>query len=97
MQRGRIDLLITDRRVGRYLTKNLGLDEQISELPLLVSRQSQYLAVRRNAGMDLLMQRFDAELRRFKAEPAYAALNARYDKGADNFRTTVEQQERSTP
>jgi len=97
LQRGRIDLLITDRRVGRYLTKNLGLDEQISELPLLVSRQSQYLAVRRNAGMDLLMQRFDAELRRFKAEPAYAALNARYDKGADYFRNTVEQQERSTP
>ncbi|WP_442110348.1 substrate-binding periplasmic protein [Pseudomonas sp. NUPR-001] len=97
LQRGRIDLLITDRRVGRYLSKNLGLDQQVSELPLVVSRQSQYLAVRRSAGMDVLMQRFAVELRRFKSEPAYAALNARYAGVGDNFRTTVEQQERSTP
>jgi polar amino acid transport system substrate-binding protein len=97
LQRGRIDLLITDRRVGRYLSKYLGLDQQISELPLVVSRQSQYLAVRRDAGMDNLIQRFNAELNRFKQEPAYAALNARYTGAEENFRTTVEQQERSTP
>lgn len=97
LQRGRIDVLITDRRVGRYLSKNLGLEQEVSELPLVVSRQSQYLAVRRNASMDGLMQRFAAELRRFKQEPAYAALNARYAGVTENFRTTVEQQERSTP
>lgn len=97
LKRGRIDLLITDRRVGRYLTTSLGLEKEISELPLMVSRQSQYLAIRRNIGMDLLIQRFAVELRRFKTEPAYAALNARYSGVGDNFRTTVEQQERSTP
>lgn len=75
---GRVDLVITDRRVGRYAVKALGLQDQIEELPVLVSRDPQYLALRRNAGMDLLVQRFAAELRRFKQEPAYAELIARY-------------------
>jgi len=79
LQLGRIDLLITDRRVGRHLLKQMQLGDQISENPTVVSRQSQYLAVRRKAGMDLLVQRFSAELKRFKREPAYAELSARYD------------------
>lgn len=95
--RGRIDLLITDRRVGRYMLAQLGLGQQISELPLVVIRQKQYLAVRKNAGMDLLAQRFAAELRRFKQEPAYAELQARYGHVATSTTETVEQQERSTP
>ncbi len=78
LQLGRVDLVITDRRVGRYAVKALGLEEEIEELPIVVSRDKQYLAVRRHAGMDLLIQRFAAELRRFKQEPAYAALIAHY-------------------
>ena len=76
--RGRIDLLITDRRVGQHLLDELNLRDKISESPTVISRQSQYLAVRRNAGMDLLVTRFGAELKRFKREPAYAELSARY-------------------
>ncbi|KTC42263.1 amino acid ABC transporter substrate-binding protein, partial [Pseudomonas sp. ABAC61] len=102
---GRIDLLITDRRVGQHLLDTLGIRDQISQNPLVISRQKQYLAVRRNAGMDLLVQRFGAELKRFKREPAYAALSARY--GAEpvlppvrssstrESEKTVEQQESS--
>ena len=75
---GRIDLLITDRRVGQHLLDQLNIRDQITENPAVISRQSQYLAVRRNAGMDLLVQRFGAELKRFKREPAYAELSARY-------------------
>ncbi|WHS63302.1 transporter substrate-binding domain-containing protein [Pseudomonas sp. G2-4] len=78
LQLGRIDLLITDRRVGRHVLTQMQLGDQITENPTVVSRQSQYLAVRRNAGMDLLVQRFGAELKRFKREPAYAELSARY-------------------
>ena len=96
LQLGRIDLLITDRRVGRYLIATLGLEQEVGELPLVVSQQHQYLAVRRNVGMDLLAQRFAAELRRFKKEPAYAALSARYDSAAIKNQPAVEQQERST-
>ncbi|MBC3775986.1 transporter substrate-binding domain-containing protein [Pseudomonas sp. SWRI99] len=100
--RGRIDLLITDRRVGQHLLDQLGLRAQISENPTVISRQSQFLAVRRNAGMDLLVQRFGAELKRFKREPAYAELSARYGAapaGSAPIRSatangkTVEQQE----
>lgn len=79
--RGRIDLLITDRRVGQHLLDELDIRDKISENPIVISQQSQFLAVRRNAGMDLLVQRFGAELKRFKREPAYAELSARY--GAD--------------
>lgn len=75
---GRIDLLITDRRVGQTLLDSLKLRDQISESPTVISHESQFLAVRRQAGMDLLVQRFAAELKRFKREPAYAQLSARY-------------------
>jgi len=79
--RGRIDLLITDRRVGQHLLDQLDIRDKITENPTVISQQSQYLAVRRNAGMDLLVQRFGAELKRFKREPAYAELSARYGAG----------------
>ena len=102
--RGRIDLLITDRRVGQHLLDELNIRDLITENPTVISRQSQFLAVRRNAGMDLLVQRFGAELKRFKREPAYAELSARYgaapadspsmDSATANGKT-VEQQESS--
>jgi polar amino acid transport system substrate-binding protein len=76
--RGRIDLVITDRRVGQYLLDQLKVRGQISQLPTVISHEPQYLALRKNVGMDLLVQRFSAELKRFKREPAYAALSARY-------------------
>ncbi|PNG33296.1 amino acid ABC transporter substrate-binding protein [Pseudomonas protegens] len=102
---GRIDLLITDKRVGQHLLDSLGIRDQVSQNPTVISRQSQYLALRRNAGMDLLVQRFGAELKRFKREPAYAELSAKY--GAEpvlppvrssstrGSEKTVEQQESS--
>jgi len=76
--RGRIDLLVTDRRQGQKMLDDLGLRSQVSQLPTVLSTREQYLALRRNAGMNLLVQRFGAELKRFKREPAYAQLVARY-------------------
>ena len=96
---GRIDLLITDRRVGQHVIKALGLTGKVSQASAVVSRQPQFLAVRRGAGMDLLVQRFAAELKRFKQEPAYAILSAKYG-GIQAITTsehTVEQQESSAP
>jgi polar amino acid transport system substrate-binding protein len=94
---GRVDLVITDRRVGQHVIKALGLEGKISQAPVVVSRQQQFLAVRRGAGMDLLVQRFAAELKRFKQEPAYLALSAKY--GGFQAETAsghaVEQQESS--
>ncbi|MBC2383358.1 amino acid ABC transporter substrate-binding protein [Pseudomonas sp. WS 5106] len=96
---GRIDLVITDRRVGQHVLKEMGLEDKVSQAPVVVSRQQQFLAVRRGAGMDLLVQRFAAELKRFKQEPAYAALSAKYGGFQANTASghTVEQQESSAP
>lgn len=96
---GRIDLVITDRRVGQHVVKAMGLEGKVSQAPLVISRQPQFLAVRRGAGMDLLVQRFAAELKRFKQEPAYAALSAKYGGIQANTAAehTVEQQESGAP
>ncbi|MBC3299987.1 transporter substrate-binding domain-containing protein [Pseudomonas sp. SWRI18] len=97
MMRARIDLVITDRRVGQHVIKVLGLEGKVSQAPAVLSRQQQFLAVRRGAGMDLLVQRFAAELKRFKQEPAYTALSAKYGgiQAIRGFEHTVEQQESS--
>ena len=101
LARGRIDLVITDRRVGQHVLKELGLGQQITQASPVISSQKQFLAVRRGAGMDLLVQRFGAELKRFKQEPAYAALSAKYAGAMSQIAPspllddTVEQQESS--
>ena len=96
---GRIDLVITDRRVGQHVINTLGLEGKVSQAPVVVSRQQQFLAVRRGAGMDLLVQRFAAELKRFKQEPAYSVLSAKYGgiQAITGSGRTVEQQESSAP
>ncbi|MFK0342927.1 substrate-binding periplasmic protein [Pseudomonas asiatica] len=93
---GRIDLAITDRRVGQYLLRHLGLQQQVEELPLVISRQAQYLGLARKPGREALAQAFAAELRRFKQEPAYAAISNRYTGDIGNILNAVEQQESST-
>lgn len=76
--RGRIDLMVTDRIVGQQMIDQLKLRDQVSQLPRVLTSSAQFLALRRNAGMDLLVQRFGAELKRFKREPAYAQLVEHY-------------------
>lgn len=76
--RGRIDLLITDRRAGHFLAAQLGLEQRIAHHPQVISRDHFYLALRRDAALEPLAARFAAELKRFKGEPAYAELEARY-------------------
>ncbi|MBD1549915.1 substrate-binding periplasmic protein [Pseudomonas typographi] len=75
---GRIDLLITDRRAGRFAVKELGLQGQVRELPWVVARHPQYLALRRGAGLDKLMVRFDTELQRYRASRHYPMLVRRF-------------------
>ncbi|MFJ2984526.1 MULTISPECIES: substrate-binding periplasmic protein [unclassified Pseudomonas] len=94
---GRIDVLVTDRRVGRYLRRQLGLDQQVEELPLVISRQAQYLGLARKPGREALAQAFTQELRRFKQEPAFLAIIERYIGDTEHLPDAVEQQESSTP
>ncbi|WP_079229978.1 substrate-binding periplasmic protein [Pseudomonas putida] len=94
--RGRIDLLVTDRMVGRYLRHQLGLEQQVEELPLVISRQPQYLGLARKPGREQLALAFTEELRRFKQEPAFEAIIEHYIGDAGDLVGAVEQQESST-
>lgn len=76
--RDRVDLVINDHRGGHFLIAQMGLGKEIGHHPQVLSRDQLYLGLRRNAGLDELAQRFASELRRFKREPGYAALNVRY-------------------
>ncbi|MFJ4065394.1 substrate-binding periplasmic protein [Pseudomonas sp. NPDC089996] len=94
--RGRIDLLVTDRLVGRYLRRQLGLEQRVEELPLVISRQAQYLGLARKPGHEQLAEAFAEALRRFKQEPAFEAIIERYIGDAGDLVGAVEQQESST-
>lgn len=93
---GRIDLAITDRRVGLHVIRLMGLEQQIEALPLVVSRQPQYLGLARKPGREALAQAFAEELRRFKQEPAYGAIMDHYTHDPEAVANAVEQQESST-
>ncbi|MGE1082538.1 substrate-binding periplasmic protein [Pseudomonas shirazensis] len=93
---GRIDLLVTDSRVGRYLRRQMGLGQQTEQLPLLIDRQNQYLGLARKPGREQLARSFAEELRRFKQEPAYAQMIAHFEDDLGVLPGAVEQQERST-
>ena len=95
LMRGRIDLLVTDRRLGHYLSRQLGIEHAVEALPLVISRHPQYLGLARKPGREALAQAFAEELRRFKQEPAYATISTRY-LGQQDFPFAVEQQESGT-
>ncbi|MER2296195.1 substrate-binding periplasmic protein [Pseudomonas promysalinigenes] len=95
--RARVDLVVTDRLVGRYLRRQLGLEQQVEELPLVISRQAQYLGLTRTPEHQLLAQAFTEELRRFKQERAYTAIIERYTGGSASPSDAVEQHEHSMP
>jgi polar amino acid transport system substrate-binding protein len=75
---GRIDLVITDRRVGTLALRQLGLTQQISQVPGTFGSDSLYLALRRDGELPVLAERFSEALRQFKQEPEYARLLERY-------------------
>lgn len=80
--RDRIDLVINDRRGGTFLLKQMGIQSDVGHHPQVISRDQLYLGLRRADGMQALAQRFSNELQRFKGEPAYARLSARYNQPA---------------
>ncbi|MBA1202944.1 transporter substrate-binding domain-containing protein [Pseudomonas capeferrum] len=94
---GRIDLLVTDRLVGRHLRHRLGLEQKVEELSFIIRRTPQYLGLSRKPGRERLAQRFADELRLFKQEPAYTAILRRHEAPGSDIPHTVEQQGRGMP
>jgi len=75
---GRIDLVITDRAVGLYTARLLGMQEAIdyNRTPLYSDRV--YAAFSRRPAVAALLPRFEAELKRLKASPDYVRILQRY-------------------
>ncbi|WP_459206918.1 substrate-binding periplasmic protein [Pseudomonas sp. MLB6B] len=93
---GRVDLVVTDLHVGRYLLQRLGLEQQIEALPVVVNDLPQYLGLARKPGREVLAEAFSETLRAFKREPAYAHIMSRYGEQNPSLATAVEQQGLST-
>lgn len=76
--RHRVDLVVNDRRAGLYLIAHMGIEGQIDYHRKRLGRDHLYLALRKDPALQPLAQAFARELRRFKREPVYARLQARY-------------------
>jgi polar amino acid transport system substrate-binding protein len=91
---GRVDLVITDRAVGLYTANSLGMQNAIgfNSQPLYSDRV--YAAFSRKPSTAALLPRFEAELKRLKSSPEYAAILRRYHQPVSV--QTVEQSETRT-
>ncbi|ATH83991.1 amino acid ABC transporter substrate-binding protein [Ectopseudomonas mendocina] len=82
--RHRVDLVVNDRRAGLFLSAQLGLLDQVDYNRKAIGHDRMYLALRRDPALQQLATDFARELRRFKREPAYARLQARYARPEDS-------------
>lgn len=78
LARDRVDLVVNDRRAGQFLIHQMGLEAQIANHSKVIGRDRLYLAFRRQSRLENLAGPFGEALRRFKQEPEYARLLARY-------------------
>lgn len=79
MMAGRLDGVVLNERVGRYLLVNQGLQDKVGQAtPLLTDDNRNFLAFTHKPGHDQLATRFSAALKQFKQSPAYRQLLARY-------------------
>ncbi len=75
---GRIDLVIVNRSVGLFKSKEMGIGEVIDHTANPVSGGPLYLAFARKAGAEDLSIRFAGALKRFKRTPAYRNILDKY-------------------
>lgn len=75
---GRIDLVITDRAVGLYTAKNMGVQDAIAFSPQPLYSDRVYAAFSQRPATAALVPRFESELKRVKSTPEYAAILRRY-------------------
>jgi polar amino acid transport system substrate-binding protein len=88
---GRIDLVITDRAVGLFTAKNMGVQDSIAYSPQPLYSDRVFAAFSRRPAIAALVPSFESELRRVKQTPEYAAILRRYHQEIPT--QTVEQTE----
>lgn len=77
--RGRVDILIENRIVGRYTANTLGLQDRVGvmELPVVFSSRY-YLGFSHKEGHKALAEKFSKALVEFKRTPAYRDILTKY-------------------
>lgn len=75
---GRIDLVITDRAVGLYTAKTMGVHDAIAFSPQPLYSDRVYAAFSQRPVTAALVPRFENELKRVKRTAQYAAILRRY-------------------
>jgi len=75
---GRVDVVIGDRRQGRFTLQQMGLGGRIREIQGTLHSDVLYLALRREGELPALAERFAIALQAFKREPGYSDLLKRY-------------------
>ncbi|WP_041209537.1 substrate-binding periplasmic protein [Aeromonas jandaei] len=79
MMAGRLDGVVLNELVGRYLLHTQGLQDQVSHGSYMLTDDSRnFLGFTHKPGHDQLAIRFSAALKQFKQTPAYKQLLARY-------------------
>ena len=74
----RVHLVVNDRYAGRFVLDSMGLNDAVTHHPRVISRDSLYLGLRRDAGLERLAEDFARELRLLKLEPTYSLLLSHY-------------------
>lgn len=72
------DVLVSNNLVMPYLIRQLGLQNDIYELPLLIGYEDFHLLLNPNADFIPDLERFDKILQKFKATPRYREMIERY-------------------
>ncbi|MCE9950752.1 transporter substrate-binding domain-containing protein [Aeromonas allosaccharophila] len=79
MMAGRLDGVVLNERVGRYLLRTQGLQDQVlNGSRLLTVDNRNFLGFTHKPGHDQLAIQFSSALKAFKQTPAYRQLLARY-------------------
>jgi polar amino acid transport system substrate-binding protein len=79
MMAGRLDGVVLNERVGGYLLRTQGLQDQVTHgARLLTDDNRNFLGFTHKPGHDQLAIRFSSALKAFKQTPAYQQLLARY-------------------
>jgi polar amino acid transport system substrate-binding protein len=78
LMNGRIDLFISNRRVGLYALQRAGALDAVAYLPKPVSGGEVYLAFTRTDANRVLAKKFSESLRTFKGTKEYRDIHARY-------------------
>jgi polar amino acid transport system substrate-binding protein len=75
---GRIDLFLSNKNVGLYTARKMGIQDKVEFIPKVVSSGNNYLAFSKKLGHNILAKNFSEHLQSFKKTTDYAAILSEY-------------------